>query len=51
MKFVGVLILALGIALLAYVLIGRLQGDESIKSPVPEPKGIKIIYLTPTPKK
>lgn len=48
MKQIGFVLIAVGIALIVFVLINGLRERNQIKSPVPEDKGIKVIFISPT---
>jgi len=48
MKNVGVILIAIGIALLAFVLFNFLKESNRIASPIPEDQGVKVIFVTPT---
>lgn len=48
MKIIGVLFLTAGIALLIFVGYSFLTENEKVHTPVPEEKGVKVIFVTPT---
>lgn len=47
MKFVGITVVGIGLAFLAFVLFQYFQKEQTTLSPVPIQEGIKIIYITP----
>ena len=47
MKQVGYILMAVGLALLAFVFYMYFRQNGEIVSPVPEEKGVKVIYITP----
>jgi len=49
MKIVGMVLLAVGIALFLYFLYGFLTNGNRTVSPIPDDKGVKVIFVTPTP--
>ncbi len=49
MKIIGSLLIVVGIALVLVVLYSFFSEKESLKSPIPEDKGVKVIFLSPTP--
>jgi hypothetical protein len=49
MKTLGVILIGLGLALLAYVGYNFIQNSGKIVSPVPVDRGVKVIFVTPTP--
>ncbi len=48
MKTAGVILVAIGIALLVFVGISYLQEKNKLRSPIPEERGVKVIFVTPT---
>jgi hypothetical protein len=48
MKYVGLVLIATGIALLFFVGYSFLKERNKIASPIPEEKGVKVIFVTPT---
>lgn len=48
MKIVGFILIAIGVALLLFVLISAILEGNQLKSPVPEDKGVKILFISPT---
>lgn len=47
MKNIGILLIAIGIGVLAFILYTLFFRNRGIISPVPESQGIKILYITP----
>lgn len=47
MKRLGYIILSIGLAFLAYALFAYTRQSKDLISPVPEGKGVKVIYITP----
>ncbi|GAB4218671.1 MAG: hypothetical protein Fur009_0670 [Candidatus Microgenomates bacterium] len=48
MKKLGIVLIAIGLALLIFVFINFLKEQNKIISPVPENQGVKVIFITPT---
>ncbi len=48
MKYLGLILIAIGIALLLFVGYNFLKERNKIASPIPEEKGVKVIFVTPT---
>lgn len=48
MKRLGVVLVALGLALLIFIGYNFVIEKNSLKSPIPEKEGVKVIYVTPT---
>lgn len=48
MKGFGIVLIAVGIALLMFVLYNFISDKNKIASPIPEDKGIKVIFVTPS---
>lgn len=48
MKQLGYLLIAVGLALLVFVLYSFFQNKNRLHSPIPEEKGVKVIFITPT---
>ena len=42
------ILIALGVALLIFVLINLFKENNKIVSPIPEDSGVKVIFVTPT---
>lgn len=47
MKRFGVLLVAIGCALLAFAAYSYFRRSRELISPVPEGSGVKVIYITP----
>lgn len=47
MKKLGIILIAIGLALLTFVLITFLEDQNQFHSPIPEEKGVKVIFITP----
>ena len=47
MKRVGYILIAVGLAALAFSLFIYLRSSQDLISPVPESGGVKVIYVTP----
>ena len=47
-KTVGLVLVAIGLAFLVYVLYSWYQESNKMISPIPERKGVKVIYVTPS---
>ena len=48
MKGLGIVLIAVGIALLMFVSYNFIKEKNRIASPVPEDKGVKVIFVTPS---
>ncbi len=48
MKSVGLVLIAMGIALLMFVSYNSIKEKNKMASPIPEDKGVKVIFVTPT---
>lgn len=48
MKFIGAILIAIGLALLLFVGFNFLKSQNTMVSPIPEDKGVKVIFVTPT---
>ena len=48
MKGFGIVLIAIGIALLMFVTYNFIQDKNKIASPIPEDKGVKVIFVTPS---
>lgn len=49
MKIIGVVVLTIGLALLLFVAYSFFKEGDKVHSPIPEEKGVKVIFVTPTP--
>jgi hypothetical protein len=50
MKNVGLVLIAIGVALLLFVFYNFWQERNRIASPIPEEKGVKVIFVSPSPR-
>lgn len=48
MKYVGFSLLAIGLALLLFVVWSFMKSGDHIATPVPEDEGVTVIFITPT---
>ncbi len=48
MKGLGIVLIAIGIALLMFVIFNFVKEKNKIASPIPEDKGVRIIFVTPS---
>lgn len=48
MKIIGAILIGIGLALLLFILFNFLKEKNRIISPLPESKGVKVIFVTPT---
>ncbi len=48
MKKLGLVLIAIGIALLMFVFYNFVKEKNKIASPIPEDKGVKVIFVTPS---
>ena len=47
MKNVGLILIAIGLALLCFVFYNYIKEKNNIASPIPQDKGVKVIFITP----
>jgi len=47
MKQIGYILIAVGLALLVFVAYSFIQEGKRLHSPIPEEKGVKVIFVTP----
>jgi len=47
-KTIGLILIAFGLAIILFVIYNLWQEKNKILSPIPEEKGIKVIYISPT---
>ncbi len=47
MKNVGLILIAVGLALLVFVGYNFVREKNKIASPIPEEEGVKVIFVTP----
>lgn len=48
MKYLGYILIIIGIALLLFVGYNFFKEKDKIISPIPQEKGVKVIFVTPT---
>lgn len=48
MKLIGAVLISIGLALLFFVVFNYLKEKNRTVSPLPEDKGVKVIFVTPT---
>ncbi len=48
MKSIGLVLIAIGIALLMFVSYNFIKEKNKMASPIPEDKGVKVIFISPT---
>lgn len=48
MKFIGLILVAVGLALLLFVGYSYVKEKSKLHSPIPEERGVKVIFVTPT---
>lgn len=48
MKALGIILIAIGIALLVFISYNFIKDKNKIASPIPEDKGVKVIFVTPS---
>lgn len=48
MKKLGLILIAVGLALLTFVIISFFENQNQFHSPIPDEKGVKVIFITPT---
>lgn len=48
MKNIGLILIAVGLALLVFVGYNFIRERNRIASPIPEEEGVKVIFVTPT---
>jgi hypothetical protein len=47
MKAVGIILIGMGVALLMFTILSFVQDSNRIISPIPESKGVKVIFTSP----
>ena len=47
MKGLGIVLIAIGVAILIFVSYNFIKEKNKIASPIPEDKGVKVIFVTP----
>lgn len=50
MKAAGIILIGMGLALLVFTVMSFVQDSNKIISPVPESKGVKVIFTSPAAK-
>lgn len=50
MKFLGIVLISIGLALLLFVGYNFLKERNKMASPIPEEKGVKVIFVSPSPR-
>jgi len=48
MKNIGLFLITIGAILLIFVVYNFIKENNRILSPIPEDKGVKVIFVTPT---
>ncbi len=48
MKTLGLILLSIGVALILFIIYSFFRERNKLVSPVPEDKGVKVIFVTPT---
>lgn len=48
MKILGIILISIGLALFLFVGYSFLKEKNKMVSPIPEEKGVKVIFVTPT---
>jgi hypothetical protein len=48
MKRLGIVLIAIGIALLMFVFYNFIKEKNRLASPIPEDTGVKVIFVTPS---
>lgn len=49
MKRIGAVVIAVGIGMILFVVYSFLTRENTIHSPVPQDKGVKVIFVSPSP--
>lgn len=47
MKILGIVCVAIGLSLLIFLVIHIVRQNNQVISPIPEDKGVKVIFVTP----
>lgn len=50
MRVIGIILIGIGLALLLFVGYNFLREKNKVISPIPEEKGVKVIFVSPSPK-
>lgn len=48
MRIVGVVLISVGLALFVFVLFNVIRDRSQMVSPIPDEKGVKVIFVTPS---
>lgn len=48
MRSIGLILIAVGLALFLFVAYNYLKEKNKMASPIPEEKGVKVIFVTPS---
>jgi hypothetical protein len=48
MKIIGVILIGVGLAVMIFVFFNFIKEKNKTASPIPEEKGVKVIFVTPT---
>ncbi len=48
MKTIGVILIGIGLALLVFLIVNLIQNQNQLVSPIPDEKGVKVIFVSPT---
>jgi hypothetical protein len=48
MRFLGFLLIAIGLGLIIYMGYSWWQGQGKLVSPIPDERGVKVIFITPS---
>lgn len=48
MKKIGFILIAIGLALITFIVFSLFEEENRFHSPIPQDKGVKVIFLTPT---
>ena len=47
MKLLGLVFVAIGLALLIFLIVHYIRQSNRVLSPIPDEKGVKVIFVTP----
>lgn len=50
MKYLGLVLIAIGLALFLFVGYNFLKDKNKMVSPIPEENGVKVIFVSPSPR-
>ena len=48
MKGIGIVLIVIGFALMVFVVYSFIKEKNRVASPIPEDKGVKVIFVTPS---